>query len=184
MTVVANKGHRLRVWLLWGVAFGMVGLATCCLAAEPTPAVAVPPAETTSLLLAIFKVFGSLLVVVGLMFLLLYFIKRTGLGSGLGGSGSAITILETRMVAPKKYITIVEIAGHCLALGITDQAINLLTELGPEAKTLLENRPSSMNSGSAFARLLAKSMQSWQPKTTRDGGAAMRQTPEATEEST
>lgn len=142
MTSMVNKGHRLGLSLLWSVVLGVVSLATCCLAAEPTPSPVVPLAETSSLLTAIAKVFGSLLVVVGLMLLLLYFIKRTGLGTGLGRGGSAITILETRMVAPKKYITIVEIAGRCLALGITDQAINLLTELGPEAKTLLGSGPS------------------------------------------
>ncbi len=133
-------------------------------------AVAEPP-ETASLLSAIVKVFGALLVVVGIMLALLYFIKRTGLASGAGRGGSAIAVLETRMVAPKKYIAIVEIADKCLALGITEHAINLLADLGPETRSSLALQ-APVKSGPGFAALLSKSMKAWQAPASGQGSPA------------
>jgi flagellar biosynthetic protein FliO len=156
-----TRGTSLRILTGGAVAVVVVGVATVCLAAEPPPASALPLSETTSLLAAITKVTGSLLVVVGLMLLLLHFIKRTGLGSGGSRSGSAITVLETRMVAPKKYIAIVEIAGHCLALGITDHTISRLADLGPETKDRLSPHPAQARPLSPFAGLLNRSLQAW-----------------------
>ena len=157
---MGDKACRIRGWLRGGAA-SLFLLTVCCLVNESALAAAAPLPETPSLLSAIVKVFGSLLVVVGLMLVLLYFIKRSGLGSGQGRSGSAISVLETRMVAPKKYIAIVEIADKCLAIGITDHNINLLADLGPEAKSSLASQTMA-KPGASFARLLSKSMKSWQ----------------------
>ncbi len=88
--------------------------------------------ETAGLVSAIAKVFGALAVVVALMMLLVIIIKKLGLSNGLTKTGTSIKIIETRMVAPKKYIAIAQIAGKHLALGITDNNINLLTELNEE----------------------------------------------------
>ncbi len=147
--------------LLAGGALAVVAMTTATLAGEPPPAAAMPLSETTSLLTAIAKVTGSLIVVIGLMLLLLHVIKRTGLGSGQTRNGSAITVLETRMVAPKKYITIVEIAGQCLALGVTDHAITRLADLGPEAMARLTSPSAQANPAASFAGLLHRSMQAW-----------------------
>lgn len=85
---------------------------------------------TSSLIAAIAKIIGSLAVVLTLMLLLLYIIKKLGLGKGgITKSGSQIKIIETRMVAPKKYIVIAQIAGKVLALGVTENSINMLTDL-------------------------------------------------------
>jgi len=85
--------------------------------------------ETVALLMAIVKVAGSLIVVVGLMLLAVHLIKKIGIGRGSGGDGRMIDVLDTRMIAPKKYVAVVQIAGKCVALGITDQQINLLTRV-------------------------------------------------------
>ena len=155
-----------------GRACLFVSLTVCCLVNEPALAAAATSPETPSLLSAIVKVFGSLLVVVGLMLVLLYFIKRSGLGSGQGRSGSAIAVLETRMVAPKKYIAIVEIADKCLAIGITDHNINLLADLGPEAKSSLASLMPA-KPGASFAGLLSKSMKSWQSSASGKGASTV-----------
>ena len=157
------KAHRIRGWHLGGIAFCLTSLlAVCCLANESTSVAALSSPENTSLLSAIAKVAGSLLVVVGLMLVLLYAIKRIGIGSSRGRGGSAIVVLETRMVAPRKYIAIVEIADKCLALGITEHNINLLADLGLEVKASLSSQSAAVKPGSAFAGLLKKSMKSWQ----------------------
>ncbi len=109
--------------------------------------------ENSSLFWAICKVIGSLSVVVGLMILLIYFIKKSGITQGISTQGSLIKVLETKMVAPKKYIAIVEVAGKCLALGVTEQNINLLTNLddsvSEQMKTEGTDKPST-----SFAKLL------------------------------
>jgi len=168
-----GKSHRLRAWSLGGIVFCLVSLAVCCLANEPAPAVALATPGNGSLLAAIVKVFGSLLVVVGLMLLILYGIKRSGFGSGRSRGGSAIAVLETRMVAPRKYIAIVEIAGKCLAVGITEHNINLLADLGDEAKSALAGQSNTAKPGSNFANLLNKSMKSWQSAAPDPGTQAM-----------
>lgn len=111
-----------------------------CLAEEgvstvETPAIATTfdPAkevkETASLAIALLKVAGSLLLVVGLMLLLMQGIKKLGLGGAKLKPSSLISILDTRMIAPKKYVAVLEVAEEFVLVGITDQQINLLTKL-------------------------------------------------------
>ncbi|NOX25309.1 MAG: flagellar biosynthetic protein FliO [Deltaproteobacteria bacterium] len=99
--------------------------------------------ETSSLVRAIAKVFGALAVVVALMLLLVYAIKKLGLTNGLTKAGSHIKIIETKMIAPKKYIAIAQISGRQLALGITDHNISFLTDLGDQAVSCSDEAPKS-----------------------------------------
>jgi len=85
--------------------------------------------ETMTLVLAIIKVVGSLAVVVLLLIVAVSLVKKMGLGRGGMQAGGLINVLDTRMIGPKKYVTIVEIAGDCVALGVTDQQINVLTTI-------------------------------------------------------
>ncbi|MBU0484020.1 MAG: flagellar biosynthetic protein FliO [Proteobacteria bacterium] len=85
--------------------------------------------ETASLFGAIMKVTGALAIVVGLMMLVIWLIKKAGLGQGSSQHGSLISILDTRMIAPKKYVAVLDIAGEFVVVGITDQNINLLSKL-------------------------------------------------------
>ncbi len=120
--------------------------------------------NTTSLVSAIAKVFGALAVVVALMLLLIYFVKKLGLTNGLAKRGSHIKIIETRMIAPKKYIAIAQIAGKQLALGITDHHITLLTDLDDQILSTNTNSPdkspqvSSGDQSLTFAGVLHKSL--------------------------
>lgn len=161
MTLTPSKGLPTAFVVFFGATLLLVNAIGPCLAAESSSGASFFSAETSSLLSAIIKVSGSLMVVVGIMLVLLYAIKRAGFGSGRGSS--AITVLETRMVAPKKYIAIVDVAGHCLALGITDHTITILSDLGPETKAALSTRPAAAATG--FAGLLKKSMSTQQTAT-------------------
>ncbi|MDD5758829.1 MAG: flagellar biosynthetic protein FliO [Desulfobulbaceae bacterium] len=159
----------LPAWGLGGIVFFLASQALQCLAGDAASNGAFASPENASLLAAITKVFGSLLVVVGLILVLLYCIKRAGFGSGRGRVGSAIAVLESRMVAPKKYIAIVEIADKCLAVGITDHGINLLADLGPEVKESLARQSAGVKTASTFAGVLKKSMKSWQASSCQSG---------------
>jgi flagellar biosynthetic protein FliO len=109
--------------------------------------------ETASLVSAIAKVLGALAVVVALMFLLLFTLKKLGLGNGMAKSGSNIKIIETRMIAPKKYIAIAQIAGKQVALGITDHNISLLTDLDDQLISPVNEKSAGSDS---FAGVLQK----------------------------
>ncbi len=102
--------------------------------------------ETVSLAMALVKVVISLAVVILLLVIAVNLIKRLGIGQGRLQGGGCIRVLESRMIAPKKYVTVVEIGGEYLALGVTDQNINLLGRLDgpPAARTTQapEERPS------------------------------------------
>lgn len=132
---------------------------------EDTPA-AIPAAltgnqETLSLAAITFKTLGSLIFVVGLMLLLLFWIKKMGLvKSGFRQEG-LITVLDSRMLAPKKQVSILEVAGAYLVVGLTEQQITLLATL--EANDLLtaatHSRKTSPPLAASFTSLLNKAAQ-------------------------
>jgi len=107
-------------------------------AAEP-PAREAPTTEltattaTNSLGLAIAKSLGALALIIGLLLLLAAGAKKLGLGGQPAGSAGLITVLDTRMIAPKKYIAVIDIAGQALAVGITEHQITLLTSIEDSA---------------------------------------------------
>lgn len=83
-----------------------------------------------SLAMAIAKVLGALFVVFGLMFLLIYASRKFGLGRMHGQQGTLIHVLDTRMIAPKKFITVLGLPGERIVVGVTDQQISFLASLG------------------------------------------------------
>lgn len=114
--------------------------------------------ETISLTAAIFKTLGSLIIVLGLMFLLLFWIRKAGLARGGAGRESLITVLDSRMLAPKKQVCLLEVAGSYLLIGLSEQQITMLATL--EANDQLKNgayspeNPSPMPA--SFASMLHK----------------------------
>ena len=117
-------------------------------AAEQGPAVAdgaafAGNAETMTLAVAIVKVAGSLALVVGLMLLAMHFVKKLGIGRTMLESGKLIDVIDSRMIAPKKYVAVVRIAGECVALGVTDQQITLLANVDGHFQSDNEEKPVS-----------------------------------------
>lgn len=147
--------------------------ASNCLAFDPDtvgtkPALAHDLRETTSLITAIVKVTGSLAVVVGLMLALIYLLKRSGFGKGVAPTGSLITVLESRMVAPKKYIAIVKIADKNVALGITDQTITMLTDVDLSKEASNPVQATGDKDAASFSGLLRRASGARLSKTTKD----------------
>ena len=77
-----------------------------------------------------FKMAMTLSMVLGLIFLLFFGFKKYVLKNTMfGGGGKLVQVLSTNFLAPKKNITLVEVAGEILVLGISDQNISLLTSI-------------------------------------------------------
>lgn len=51
------------------------------------------------------------------------------LKAGLGGNGQMIEVLANHHLGPKKSISVVKISGKVLVLGVTDENINLISQL-------------------------------------------------------
>lgn len=116
--------------------------------------------ETLSLFWAILKVIGSLGLVLGVMLLLAYIFKRIGFSGSNLKQGSLIKILDTRMLAPKKYVSVLQIAQEYVVVGITDQNINMLSKLNDseaiEKFSLAAATTKTNTLGNSFSTLLQK----------------------------
>ena len=126
-------------------------------ATQPAPSHNLADARPApSLAIATAKALGALAVVLGLLMLLAAALKKLGLSGQSPQGDGLIKVLETRMLGPKKYVAVLDIAGQTMAVGITDQQITLLTRLEPDEKmlALARQRPTS----SRFASLLSRAV--------------------------
>lgn len=79
---------------------------------------------------AILQMIASLAVVIGMIFLLYYIYNRwfKGMAGGRSGSGR-IRVVETRYLAPKRSLMLVEVAGEYLLLGNGSEGVRLIKKL-------------------------------------------------------
>lgn len=97
------------------------------------------------------KLLAAFLIIAALMALLFKGLKKMGMGHGSLSKGGLISVLDTRLIAPKKYISVVRVAGEDLALAVSDNNITLLCKLGPAPASPQQQRESS-----AFDATLSK----------------------------
>lgn len=83
------------------------------------------------------KALLMLLFVLGLMFAFLWVLRyfmNKGAGAGIQGLKSPIRVVSTFFMGQKKNLTIVEVAGEWLLLGVTQNSISMLAKLeNPDA---------------------------------------------------
>ncbi len=92
------------------------------------------------------------------LFIAIKLLKRGKVSSNFISSRSPIKILTTQMIAPQKYISIVEICEELFALGISESQINLLTKIEDKelAKKMTEQLESKTSSFFHFQNYLFK----------------------------
>jgi len=76
--------------------------------------------------------------VIAALALLSRFSRKWRTGQGLAGPDSGIRVLTSKMIGPQKSVSLVEVAGEVLALGVTAQQITFLTKI--ENKEWLSKR--------------------------------------------
>ncbi|MBW2061126.1 MAG: flagellar biosynthetic protein FliO [Deltaproteobacteria bacterium] len=95
--------------------------------ARAMAAVEAPGTEAPDLFTAGIKMVSSLLLLVGALLLILYLFRRLAAArNGTLGSHDVIHVIATRHLAPKNYITVVEIGDSVLTLGVTSENISCL----------------------------------------------------------
>ena len=96
------------------------------------------------------KMIAALGIVLGGMFLVFYFSKRFMNRSGSALNHSLIKIIASQYLGVKKHISLVEVPGAILVLGISNDAIRLLTKI-EDPEVLEQLRQSESNPAPSFS---------------------------------
>ena len=107
--------------------------------------------------LDIVKAIIPLVLIVGMLYGVLFFVKKFGISFKGNKKGSvAINVISSHMIMPKKYISVVKVDDKLLVLGVSEHSISLLKEMDqPEdlSKTFSDN-----DNKSNFLDLLKKNI--------------------------
>ncbi len=77
------------------------------------------------------KMTGALAIILGLVFLFAYAVRRLGL-AGHAIKKGYIEVLENKAILPKRYISLVRVAGNYFLVGSTEHGITLLGSVDKE----------------------------------------------------
>lgn len=90
------------------------------------------PATAPDLWITLLKSMGMLCVVLGMLLLFLFVIKRLStVRGGVGGRG-LIRVLESYPVAQREQVMLMEVMGEKVLIGVTPQNISFLTRIDSE----------------------------------------------------
>jgi len=88
------------------------------------------PVPQGGYLLDLFQVAGALLLLLGVLFLALYLLKRYGPKAGLRVFNRGDIKLESQLaLGPRRSVVVVRYLNKRMVLGVTETSINLLTEM-------------------------------------------------------
>jgi len=138
------------------------------LAAET--AVTIPQAASPELWATMLKSFGMLLVVLAILILVLWLLRRYFTHPGAAGQQGVIRMLASMYVAPKERIALVDVLGEKLLIGITPQQISFLARIEDE-KNICDGALAEKPGAGFFKALLKRSMGgAGSDPTTKGGG--------------
>ncbi len=90
--------------------------------AQPTP---VPPPNMISTSI---RMILSLLIIIALIYLLIYILKKYSYSTNMGGGG-IIKVISFSYIRSKEALYLVKVGNKLLLLGVTSNNISLITEL-------------------------------------------------------
>jgi flagellar protein FliO/FliZ len=83
--------------------------------------------------MGLFDILGAfvpLIIVVALLYGVLVFVRKYGYNlRGKEYTAIDIKVVSTKMIMPKKYVSVIKVDDKLLVVGVTDNSINLLKEL-------------------------------------------------------
>ena len=101
---------------------------------------------------------GMFCVVLALLLMGLYVIKRFWVEGRRAGQQGIIRSVAAYSVAPKSRLIVVNIRGEHLLLGVTPQQINFLTKLDPQEEVAGDSGGPPPENQAGFGKLLHKAM--------------------------
>lgn len=87
--------------------------------------------ESSFSLSTTFRLFSGLLIVFGVLLVVYALAKKKLSFFNAGGGKSAITIIETRHLMPRKSLCLVKVRGQEFLLGLGNDQINLIAAIDP-----------------------------------------------------
>ncbi|MGA9295206.1 MAG: flagellar biosynthetic protein FliO [Ignavibacteriaceae bacterium] len=109
----------------------------------------------------IVKVFFPLILIVGLLYIILHFVKKSGFSIRSTNSklykNLSVKVISSQMIMPKKFISIVKIKDKFLVLGVSENSINMLKEFDDENE-YEEQVINEKNSENNFLSILKKNL--------------------------
>ncbi len=99
------------------------------------------------------KSFGMLLIVLGILIVLLWVMKRYFVRQGSMGQPDVIRLLASMYVAPKERVALIDVLGEKILIGITAQQISFLARIQDEDNIC---QPASSPGDGFFRSLLKK----------------------------
>jgi len=109
--------------------------------ASPTPVPAAPADEPSFTQLSV-RMFIVLTVIVGLIILLGFGMRKFLKGKRFG-SGRIASVLSVTHIVDRKYIAVVEVLGRTLIVGVGADSVTLLADIGPALPPETEEAGSS-----------------------------------------
>ncbi|MCK4618519.1 MAG: flagellar biosynthetic protein FliO, partial [Desulfobacterales bacterium] len=108
------------------------------------------------LLSTVLKMITALVIVLGGLFIVFYFLRRI-LKRDVGGSSEKlIRVLASSYIGVKKNISLIEVPGSILVLGVTSDNICLLTKIEDEEILNRFKRPEEEKRSTSFSDQLNK----------------------------
>jgi flagellar biosynthetic protein FliO len=78
--------------------------------------------DTTSLII---RMAGALALILGLMFLIVFFLKKWGAITSRSSAGY-IQVVENRPLLPRRHVSLIKVAGSYFLIGSTERGMSLL----------------------------------------------------------
>ncbi|MDQ7837842.1 MAG: flagellar biosynthetic protein FliO [Thermodesulfobacteriota bacterium] len=104
-------------------------LALPSMAAGSTASAAGSGADVPGLVGVLCKMIFALAMVLGLFFLALHGARKLRVLQEKACGGNLIKILATKGIAPKKYVSVIEVGGEIIVLGMSEGSVSLLTRM-------------------------------------------------------
>lgn len=85
--------------------------------------------DVPGLIGVLFKMIFALAMVLGLFFLALHGARKLRALQEKACGSNLIKILATKGIAPKKYVSVIEVGGEIIVLGMSEGSVSLLTKM-------------------------------------------------------
>ena len=100
------------------------------------------------------KMLSALIVVLGGLLVLFYFMKRIFSDNAMKSGGNVIKVLGSAYVGLKKHISLIEVPGCVLVVGISGDSLSLLTRIeDPNLIDQIKQDTVGKDSGSFLSQL-------------------------------
>jgi flagellar protein FliO/FliZ len=100
---------------------------------------------------AVAKMILGLGAVLGFLLLLIHLVKRGAAGKGRFSAEGQVRLLTSKAIGPRKFVSLVEIGGQVLVLGVSEAQITLLDKIEnrefmakTETQQVLQSEPLSI----------------------------------------